>query len=35
LEEGVTELASWLEGQIAVDRVVEARAELLARGLAV
>jgi dTDP-L-rhamnose 4-epimerase len=35
LEEGVIELASWLEGQIAVDRVVEARAELLARGLAV
>ena len=35
LAEGVVELAWWLEGQIAVDRVVEARAELLARGLVV
>ena len=35
LEDGVAELASWLEGQIAVDRVAEARAELVARGLAV
>ena len=35
LEEGVAELAAWLEGQVAVDRVAEARAELVARGLAV
>jgi dTDP-L-rhamnose 4-epimerase len=35
LEEGLVELAGWLEGQIAVDRVEEARAELAARGLAV
>jgi dTDP-L-rhamnose 4-epimerase len=35
LEEGLVELASWLEGQVAVDRVDEARAELAARGLTV
>jgi dTDP-L-rhamnose 4-epimerase len=32
-EEGLTELAEWLEGQIAHDRVSEASAELAARGL--
>jgi dTDP-L-rhamnose 4-epimerase len=35
LEEGLVELAGWLEGQVAVDRVEEARSELAARGLAV
>lgn len=35
LEEGMTELAGWLEGQTAVDHVAEARAELVARGLTV
>ncbi|HEU4752444.1 MAG TPA: NAD-dependent epimerase/dehydratase family protein, partial [Armatimonadota bacterium] len=35
LEEGLVEMASWLEGQVAVDRVEEARQELAARGLAV
>jgi dTDP-L-rhamnose 4-epimerase len=35
LGEGLTELASWLEGQVAVDRVVDARRELAARGLAI
>ena len=34
-EEGLRELASWLEGQVAVDSVPQARAELLSRGLAV
>ncbi|UFS72141.1 SDR family NAD(P)-dependent oxidoreductase [Geomonas sp. RF6] len=34
-EEGVAELAQWLEGQIAVDRVTEAHAELSLRGLTV
>ena len=34
LEEGLTELAGWLEGQVAVDRVGHARAELDKRGLA-
>ena len=33
--EGLAELAGWLEGQVAVDRVAEARAELEARGLTV
>jgi len=33
LEEGLVELAAWLEGQEAVDRVEESRAELAARGL--
>jgi dTDP-L-rhamnose 4-epimerase len=35
LEEGLVELAEWLEGQIAWDRVTEAHAELVARKLAV
>ena len=35
LEEGLTELAEWLEGQIAVDRVSDAVRELNLRGLAV
>jgi len=32
---GLAELAHWLEGQVATDRVAEARAELEARGLTV
>jgi dTDP-L-rhamnose 4-epimerase len=32
---GLTELAAWLEGQIACDKVNEANAELTARGLTV
>ena len=35
LEEGLHELVVWLEGQVAVDRVDQARAELSARGLTV
>jgi dTDP-L-rhamnose 4-epimerase len=35
LEDGLVELGAWLHGQVAVDRVAEARQELLARGLAV
>jgi dTDP-L-rhamnose 4-epimerase len=35
LEEGIVELAEWLEGQAAHDRVAEASAELEARGLTV
>ena len=35
LEEGLIELAGWLEGQVADDRVAEASAELAARGLTV
>ena len=35
LEEGLTELANWLEGQVAVDRVDDAAHELSLRGLAV
>ena len=35
MEAGMAELAAWLEGQVAVDRVEEARQELLKRGLAV
>jgi dTDP-L-rhamnose 4-epimerase len=35
LEEGLADLASWLEGQIASDRVAESRKELAARGLMV
>ncbi len=35
LEEGIVELAEWLQGQVAHDRVAEARAELTARGLTV
>ncbi len=34
-QEGMAELALWLEGQVATDRVAEARAELEARGLTV
>jgi dTDP-L-rhamnose 4-epimerase len=35
LEDGMIELADWFEGQSAVDRVADARAELVARGLAI
>jgi dTDP-L-rhamnose 4-epimerase len=35
LEQGMQDLAVWLEGQTAVDRGMEARAELAARGLMV
>jgi dTDP-L-rhamnose 4-epimerase len=35
LEDGLEELAGWLEGQPATDRVAEASAELAARGLTV
>jgi len=35
LEDGLLELAGWLEGQVAYDRVAEASAELAARGLTV
>lgn len=35
LEDGLTELAEWLEGQVAEDRVADASAELAARGLTV
>jgi dTDP-L-rhamnose 4-epimerase len=35
LEQGLRELASWLEGQVACDRVAEAREELASRGLTV
>lgn len=35
LEEGLEDLAAWLEGQIACDRVAESRRELAARGLMV
>jgi dTDP-L-rhamnose 4-epimerase len=34
-EEGLDELVEWLEGQVAVDRVDQASAELSARGLTV
>jgi dTDP-L-rhamnose 4-epimerase len=34
LESGLVELAAWLEGQVAEDRVEAAKAELDARGLA-
>jgi dTDP-L-rhamnose 4-epimerase len=34
LEDGLTELAEWLEGRMAVDRIAEASAELASRGLA-
>ena len=34
-DEGLEELAAWLEGEIAVDRVDQAGAELAARGLTV
>jgi dTDP-L-rhamnose 4-epimerase len=35
LEDGLVELAQWLQGRIAVDRVPQAAAELHARGLTV
>jgi dTDP-L-rhamnose 4-epimerase len=35
LDAGLNELAAWLEGQVAEDRVAEMRAELAARGLTV
>jgi dTDP-L-rhamnose 4-epimerase len=35
LEHGLEDLAAWLKGQIAYDRVAESRAELAARGLMV
>ena len=35
LEDGLTELAEWLEGQAAEDKVAQASAELSARGLTV
>ena len=35
LEEGIKDLALWLDGQVAIDRGPEARAELAARGLMV
>ncbi|MGZ5123894.1 MAG: NAD-dependent epimerase/dehydratase family protein [Burkholderiales bacterium] len=35
LEDGLMELAAWLEGQAAVDRVAQASAELTSRGLTV
>jgi dTDP-L-rhamnose 4-epimerase len=35
LERGLIELSSWLEGQVASDRVAQAREELAARGLTV
>jgi dTDP-L-rhamnose 4-epimerase len=34
-EEGLEDLAEWLAGEVAIDRVAEARAELAARGLTV
>jgi dTDP-L-rhamnose 4-epimerase len=33
MQEGLQDLAAWLDGQTATDRVVEARVELTARGL--
>ena len=35
LKDGLVELAGWLEGQVADDRVAEARAQLASRGLTV
>lgn len=35
LEEGLQDLAAWLQGQTAVDRAMDARAELAQRGLMV
>ncbi|MDQ6663017.1 MAG: NAD-dependent epimerase/dehydratase family protein [Acidobacteriota bacterium] len=35
LEDGIENLAAWLDGQVAIDRGVEARAELAERGLMV
>jgi hypothetical protein len=33
MEQGLQDLAAWLEGQTTPDRVMEARVELAARGL--
>ena len=33
LERGIAELARWLDGQVAIDRIAEASEELSARGL--
>jgi dTDP-L-rhamnose 4-epimerase len=35
LDEGISQLASWLEGKPAIDRVVEAVGELASRGLTI
>lgn len=35
LEQGLRELAEWLRGQVSVDRVDEAKAQLAARGLTI
>jgi dTDP-L-rhamnose 4-epimerase len=35
LDDGLAELAAWLESQAAVDRVAQASAELSARGLTI
>lgn len=35
LEEGIQELADWLRGRSAIDRLTHARAELTSRGLAI
>ena len=35
LEKGLEDLAAWLEGQTAIDRAMDARSELAARGLMV
>jgi dTDP-L-rhamnose 4-epimerase len=35
LEDGLVEIAEWLSGQVADDRIAQARAELDARGLAI
>lgn len=35
LSDGLAELAAWLQGRVAVDRILEARHELVERGLAV
>jgi dTDP-L-rhamnose 4-epimerase len=35
LDDGLEELADWLQGQVAIDRVEQASAELAARGLTV
>ena len=35
LDEGMADLAAWLEGQVADDRVDQARQELSRRGLTV
>ena len=35
LEEGIVELAGWLEGRVALDKVAEASRELAGRGLTI